>query len=394
MSRHFEDWLAAYMDYAAFTEAPAHMHYWVGVSAIAAVLGRKVWKDEKAFRWYPNFYLMLVGPPGVVKKTTTLKQAVDLLCQMEDFSFGPNVMTWQALVKDFKLNQKEVEIAEGVFETQSNLYVASGEIGNFIDPTDKKCMDMLVALWDGEEIKKSTKKDGEERITKPMLNFAGCTTPSWIMANIPHYMIDGGLLSRIIAVYGEKRERRIALPSLMVKRDYYEVQQKLVSDLEEMSLLRGDIAIKESALKTVEEQYNWICDAQETEEVDGLLQRKQVHVFKLAMIIAAAKGSRFKEKILLTSEILTEAYDKVSLLEDQRKSIFKFVGKGRQALLVRRMVEVIARRGEMSAKELFRTLFDDCPNKEEFSLLIYSAMEAGQLRFKNVPGKGMVIGLG
>jgi hypothetical protein len=30
MSRHFEDWLKAYQDYAGFTEAPARMHFGVG----------------------------------------------------------------------------------------------------------------------------------------------------------------------------------------------------------------------------------------------------------------------------------------------------------------------------------------------------------------------------
>lgn len=390
MSRHFENWLDAYAEYASFTEAPQHMHYWVGVSAIAALLGRRVWKDEVAFRWFPNFYLMLVGPPGVVKKTTTLNQATRLLSQLEGFSFGPNVMTWQALVSDFKKNQRDEEIGEGIFESQSNLYVASGEIGNFIDPQDKKCMDMLVALWDGDEIKKVTKKDGEERITKPMLNFAGCTTPSWIMANIPAYMIDGGLLSRIIAVYGDKRSRRVALPSMMVKKDHYIIEQKLVEDLEEIRLLRGDIAIRESALQTVIDQYDLICDAQDSEEVNGLLQRKQVHVFKLAMILAAAKASTHGHKLLITTEIMEEAYSRVSELEEQRTMIFRFVGKGRQALLCRKMVEVITRRGDMTPKQLFSIMFDDCPNKEEFSLLIYSAMEAGQLRFKNGPGGNML----
>lgn len=391
--RHFKDWIKAYVEYADFTEAPEHMHFWVGVSVIAAVLGRKVWKEEDAFKWFPNFYLMLVGPPGVVKKTTTLGQGVKLLNQIEGFNFGPNIMTWQALVSDFKSKQEEIETYPGVFETQSNLYVASGEIGNFIDPSDKKCMDMLVALWDGEEIKKQTKKDGEERIAKPMLNFAGCTTPSWIMANIPAYMIEGGLLSRIITVFGEKRARRVPLPSLMIKKDHYEVEQKLVEDLEEMGELRGDIAIKESAIKTVFEQYDKICDAQETEEVSGLLQRKQVHVFKLAMILAAAQGSVRGNRLLLTSEIFEESYERVTQLEEQREKVFKFVGRGRQALIVGRMVQVIAKKGEMPAKELFRIMFDECPNKEEFSLLIYSAMESGQLKFKSRPG-GTVIGLG
>ena len=47
------------------------MYAWVGVSTIAGALRRKVWIDQAYFKWYPNFYIILVAPPGIVAKSTT-----------------------------------------------------------------------------------------------------------------------------------------------------------------------------------------------------------------------------------------------------------------------------------------------------------------------------------
>ena len=66
MTRIHNDWLSAFLDYTQFGEAPKHMYFWAGVSAIAGALRRKVWIDQAYFRWYPNFYICLVAPPGIV----------------------------------------------------------------------------------------------------------------------------------------------------------------------------------------------------------------------------------------------------------------------------------------------------------------------------------------
>ena len=76
--RNYDDWLKAYLRYAESTEAPMHMHFWSGVSAVAGALRRRVWIDQAYFKWYPNFYIVLVAPPGIVSKSTTVGIAMNL----------------------------------------------------------------------------------------------------------------------------------------------------------------------------------------------------------------------------------------------------------------------------------------------------------------------------
>ena len=92
-TRNYADWLKAYLKYAEATEAPQHMHFWSGVSAVAGALRRKVWIDQAYFKWYPNFYIVLVAPPGIVSKSTTVGIAMDLLRKVPGIHFGPDVVT-------------------------------------------------------------------------------------------------------------------------------------------------------------------------------------------------------------------------------------------------------------------------------------------------------------
>jgi len=62
MPRHFPDWLSAYISYSGYGEAPKYMSFWTGVSTIAGALRRRCWIDQTYFKWFANFYVILVAP--------------------------------------------------------------------------------------------------------------------------------------------------------------------------------------------------------------------------------------------------------------------------------------------------------------------------------------------
>src|SRR3989304_116541 len=98
MSRRCDDWLKAFVDYASYGEAPLKFLFWTGISTIAGALRRRVWIDQKFFQWVPNFYIVLVAPPGIVSKSTTANVGMNLLRKLEEIKFGPDVITWQQLI--------------------------------------------------------------------------------------------------------------------------------------------------------------------------------------------------------------------------------------------------------------------------------------------------------
>ena len=97
--RKLKHWLKAYMNFTRASESPDAFHFWTGVGTIAGALRRRVWLDMRHFQWTPNFYILLVGPPGVANKSTTVRIGSSLLSQVDGIHFGHQSMTWQSLTQ-------------------------------------------------------------------------------------------------------------------------------------------------------------------------------------------------------------------------------------------------------------------------------------------------------
>ena len=254
-SRNFPDWITAFCNYASYGEAPRYMYEWVAVSTIAGALRRKVWIDQFYFRWYPNFYVVLVAPPGIVSKSTTAGIGMDLLKQVPGIRFGPSVVTWQALVTSFAEAAESFEL-NGEWQTMSPITIESSEFGNLLNPADKDMVDMLVNLWDGKSFAKRTKTSGSDEVVNPWINLIACTTPSWIAGNFPEYMIGGGFTSRCVFVYAEEKHKYNAYPGLSVPAGATETARQLIRDLEHISLaLTGPYHLSPDAIAWGERWY-------------------------------------------------------------------------------------------------------------------------------------------
>ena len=375
MSRNYADWLKAYVEYASFTESPAVMHYWSGVGAVAAVLGRRSWLDMVEFQWYPNFYIIFVGPPDIVRKTTTMGIAEKMMREVECVKFGPTIASWQALIAD--LNEAaEILPVDGDEISINSMSICSGELGNFLDPTDKRAIDALVTLWDGGRITKSTKNNGKEFMDHTLLNLMGCTTPSWILGSVPAYLAGGGLFSRMLFIYADKRERRVAYPSQTARSDGAKVRKRLVEDLQSMSDITGPMLMSDAAIIWGTEWYNKLCDLQESGAESDILARKQVQLHKVAMVLAASRNSTYQNRYILTDEILMDSAKHLDDIESHRSQVFEQIGKSQDSLKSDTVLTKIRERKEISLVDLFKLVRKDIPKAFEFEQILLSLSSA------------------
>lgn len=394
--RHFENWISAFLEYASFSEAPKHMHFWTAVSTIAGALRRRVWLDMVYFRWHPNFYIILVAPPGIVSKSTTAGIGMSLLKKVPDVKFGPDVVTWQALVTAFAESTMSFEF-EGEFHAHSALTIESSEFGNLLNPQDKEMVDLLVSLWDGKPgaFEKKTKGSGNDSIENPWINLIACTTPSWIAGNFPEYMIGGGFTSRCIFVYAEKKARLVAYPGQIVPSDLRQTAQKLVEDLAQISLMAGEYKLDEDALKWGQAWYAGHYEAKhlhlDDDHFGGYLARKQTHIHKLAMILAAAESSN----LVITAEHLAIADQMVTDLEPDMQFVFAKIGKTEDAIYAERLIWYVVKRGGCLYPEAYRFVHSHFPKMQDFEAVITGAIRSGYLTLKQkgsemwlYPGEG------
>ena len=245
--RHFPDWIDAYLRYASVTEAPRRMHYWSAVGTVAGCLRRRVWLDQKRFSWYPSFYIIFVAPPGVVAKSTTIDISTDLLKQVPGIKFGPNAITWQALVSAFAAASEAFEY-QGEWHPMSPLTLVASELGSLLNLQDKDMVNLLIELWDGKRsYEKITKMSGNDTVEAPWVNLQAGTTPHWIADNMPQAMIGGGLSSRCIFVYADKKEKYVAYVDEQVNSGDDELRVKLIHDLEQISMMTGPFSMTANA---------------------------------------------------------------------------------------------------------------------------------------------------
>lgn len=393
MSRYFSDWLTAYTSYASFSEAPRRMHFWTGVATVAGALRRRVWLDLKYFSWTPNFYIVLVAPPGIVSKSTTASIGMSLLRRVPGVNFGPDVVTWPALVTAFAQCSESFPL-NGEFHAQSALTLESSEFGNLVDPTNRDMIDLLVNLWDSKQgaFKKMTKGSGNDTVENPWINLIACTTPAWIAGNFPEYVVGGGFTSRCLFIYADKKEKLVPYPHLVVPKDFQETQQKLVADLEHIAVnLVGGYTLTDAALDWGSEWYAYHYSHRpenlDDDRFGGYIARKQTHVHKTALVLAASQ----RDELIITDEDLTLANTMVTDLELDLPKVFSKIGRTEESTQAERFIEKIRKRGSMPYAEAYQYIHAHFPNMRDFEGILSGAIKAGFIEPVNDPQRGIVL---
>ena len=357
MTRHFTNWLQAYCTHTEHLEAPTNLHFFSGVAAIAGVLRRHVWFDQGYFNWYPNFYIIIVAKPGIVNKSTSIGVAMDLLREVPGVNIGPSSITWQALVQHMGNVAEQVDI-NGEFHTQSCLTFVASELGTLIDFHNREMIDVLVDLWDGKtgSWDKMSKMSGKESIVNPWISFIAGTTPAWLSDNVPEGAIGGGFASRCIFVYGAEKRHLVAYPKARLPQSYFDNRLKLLADLEQMSLLRGEYKLTPEARVFGEEWYHtlWTNTPEHLrgDRFEGYLARKQTHMHKLAMVAAAAQRDELvllKEDLILAETLLESVENDMILALDR-------VGRAKSGVNMEDFVAWVLTRGKITRDEAVRYL--------------------------------------
>lgn len=394
MARNFPDWLSAFIDYASHGEAPKEMYFWTGVSTLAGALRRRVWIDQAYFSWYPNFYVILVAPPGIVSKSTTANVGMNLLRQVPGIHFGPDVVTSQALITAFAESTEAFQYNEEWYP-MSALTLVSSEFGNLLNPGDKQMVDLMVELWDGNrQLEKKTKMSGNDMIQAPWINLLACTTPSWIADNFPEYMIGGGLVSRMIFVYAEKKAKYVAYPGLRVPKGHKELERKLVQDLEHISVnLCGPFTLLKETVEWGEAWYQHHYQNRpaglDDDRFGGYIARKQTHIHKLAMVLSA---SRADDRQIAVVDLAT-ANEMVTALESNMPMVFKRIGLSETSVQTERFLTYVRKQGKVPYDEAYRFIHAHFPGAKDFEDMVLGCIKSGQLELRQLGAKMYLIDL-
>lgn len=325
MSRNLSDWLDGFMLLTENSEPPILFRKWAGISTIASALQRKVRVElGLSLTFYPNLYVVLVGP-SATGKGTVMKFASDIIEQVPSIRLSAQATSLQALIRRMKeTNLTDIDLVTGEQQYHSSLTIFSTEFTVFLGYHNKELIAALCewydchSRWSYETIARK-----KEEVIGVWVNIFAGTTPDSIQASLPIESIGGGLTSRIIFVVEEKRNKLVIVPSKT--ENEIRLQQTLINDLETISMLTGRMQYTDEFIDFYSE---WCKDAAinppfYNKKFDGYCGRRRKHLLTLSMICCA---SRTDEMVMSVDDIKRASY-LLDEVEVKMGTVFKGIGR-------------------------------------------------------------------
>lgn len=374
-------------------ESPTKFLEWVAVGGIAAALQRKTFLEWGDLTFYPNFYIVLVAPPGLARKGTAIKPMKDLLVKL-GINLGADSTTRAQLVRRLTDSMSTYPDEENNIVRHSSLTVISFEFDVFFGYKDNQLVVDLTDWYDCADLwKNETKKDVEEGVDNTIygvfLNIIGATTPDALGKTQSLNMIGGGLSSRIIFVFEPRRRHRIALPMFPKTPEGIKIYENLLHDLNEVYRLRGRFKYSTDFLHAYADWYNELpeeCPSWLTpDKFSGYWSRKQNHLFKLSMIQSASRSN----DLILELEDFENAIKLLNATERKMPGVFAGFGKAKDSDMIPKVMRTIITEKQITFSNLLSLHFNDI-SESELDAMVKVFKKVGYVKLKNIGGEILI----
>ncbi len=336
--RVLDNWLIKYGEYTIESESPEQFHLWTGLSILGSAVRRNVWLNQGTHILYPNMYVILIGPPGRVRKSTSIRLGRYLLLGIDGIHFGADSCTREDLIKSL------AKIS--AMSKQAAMTIHSTEFSSLIEPSGIKMIQFLTDIFDGDiKWQYSTKHQGKDLIENPVLNILAATTPTWIADGLPADIVGHGFISRVLFVYGADRRFLKPFPGQLDA----ELAKDLRADLDHISRIEGTFQWGEGSKTLYAKIYEEIDSTKPKDyRVEGFHNRKDIYTLKVAMLLSIARSD---DLIIYPGDIKT-AYAALSQIEESMHKTFEHVGKYEHASDTGRLLEAIQEEGSLTSEEI------------------------------------------
>ena len=381
MSRLLSNWLEAYLELMENTEPAKIFDTWTGYSVIAACLRRKVILQLGRLTYNSNIYVVLVAEPGVARKTQAIKYGVDFLRTIPDIVMSSDSATKEAMTDDIEGSALDALSSDGTQLRHSSLNIISKEFESFLGQK-KENTRMLTALTDlfdcPDDWSARTRHSGSSKIVRPWVNLLSATTPESLANSLPTSAVGGGLTSRMLFVWADKKKKPVAIPAMTEKEKV--LKTKLEKDLYQISRMSGEYVM---AADCVNKWMAWYDNYDEDESgvrictdksFSGWYSRKPTLIIKVAMLSAASESNEF----ILEWKHIEKAIDEIKQVERLMGNAFKAIGKSEISGEVDTVLQIIIKYEWISEKQLMTIVWRDI-DSTKFNNVIDTLLKTGKI---------------
>ncbi len=355
------DWIDSFLLMTDESEPPLIYKEWVAISVIAGCLQRKCYIDWGDATLYPNMYIVLVGPAGRCRKGTAMMPGLRFLKDM-GIKLAAESMTRQALIKELKNSSTmTMDPLSGKSSYHSSLTIYSEELTVFLGYNNLELISDMTNWFDCRDTwTYRTKNMGSDEIIGVYVNMIGATTPELIQVALPRDAVGGGLTSRIIFVYAEKKDKIVPAP--FVSEEIKQLREALKIDLERICMLSGQFKLTNDCM---DRYIDWYVREEQAQRyakdpfMSKYAERRSTHLRKLSAIMCASRT----DSMIVEKQDFEKALRLLDKTEKKMGMTFGGVGRNPTADITSRVMASLAIAGEITFDALMNQYYHDADKK-------------------------------
>ena len=369
-------WLDNYVLYARSinTEPPSEWQFWSAVSVLSASLKRNVYFWYRGIQFFPNQYIVLVGPPGL-GKGSAINPATDIAEAAGSANFFRDSVTAEKVIERLANGFLKVNAATLLAPLKSDhcATAVALELPVFLSSTSDRKFSTLCALWDQSKFEYDTKNKGTSLVKDMSFGLVGGCTPNFIQHLSQNNVsaVTGGFSARTIFIYNSERETLMDNAFGAPTKTNITLYDALVNDLKHISQLKGEMRMDINAQKLWSHTYRIHNKPDGKDDLNSdasanFKSRISSHIIKAAISISISES----DTLTISANHLERAIKLIERVRDRIDIVFRAVGESPLVVVQDKVFEFIKQQGVTSRSSILKRLYRHMTD-EQLTQVIY-----------------------
>lgn len=303
-------------------ETPTLISIWSALFTLSTYIKREAW-----LRWFPqrlftNDYIIVIGPAGIVKKSTAANIGKSIIQKADKYIIDENLKEIKTITlitdknspesilnemlpgkkgKDFILKDKHGDPIVGPdgrpnrYQRTSEAAIHLSEMGSLFSKSNymESLTSLLLDLYDNhEKWVWNTLSRGKKILRRLHTGLFAAVTVDAFRSSIPKQALADGFMSRTALVYVPTTERSFSYPRLPKGAPSVEELARRLAWIATQAM--GEYVLSDKAQKYYDMWYDeWKLSLKDAPEMQGVKSRESIRLLKVALLL---RLQRYGEK--------------------------------------------------------------------------------------------------
>jgi hypothetical protein len=343
-------------------ETPREYINWVGISVLSSALKRRCYIWYRGIKFYPNQYIILVGPPGI-GKGESINAATKIANEVKAINYIKDWVTPQEIIEELSAGFQHINLKPGQVITTNVVQdhtccIMAPELAVFLQQYDN-LHSLMCAWWDQNKFDYKTKNKGKHVIEDMSVSLLGGCVPDYVRSLSKDRLapITGGFTARTIFVYATEKFQLIDNSFGAPNGSKTKIHDDLVNDLRHITTLTGELRISKDAetlWQQVYQEHNK-RGAIDSDASANFKSRISSHIIKTAVTISISDS----DNLVITRDHLDTAIRLIEGIRDKVDIVFRSIGESPLAVTMDKVIKLVDMKGIVLYKELLKYVMRD-----------------------------------